>query len=157
LHQGRPAPAPVLREGIALQGVRYAFDAPADGGEPFVLGPIDLELRRGEMVFIVGDNGSGKTTLIKLLLGLYPPAEGQILLDGVPVTDQNREDYRELFSAIFSDYHLFDELIPRGPDQLRAAEEMMVRLEIAGKVRLADGTFSTTDVSTGQRKRLALV
>lgn len=142
---------------IELRQVRYRFDAPEAGGPPFEVGPIDLRIQRGETVFIVGGNGSGKTTLIKLLLGLYPPAEGQILLDGVPVTDQNREDYRELFSAIFSDYHLFDELIPRGPDQLRAAEEMMVRLEIAGKVRLADGTFSTTDVSTGQRKRLALV
>ena len=153
---GAIAPASPV-DHIELRQVRYRFDAPEAGGSPFEVGPVDLRIQRGETVFIVGGNGSGKTTLIKLLLGLYPPSEGQILLDGVPVTDQNREDYRELFSAIFSDYHLFDELIPRGPEQLRAAEEMMVRLGIAGKVRLADGTFSTTDVSTGQRKRLALV
>lgn len=166
LHQDRPAPAPVLHEGIALQGVRYAFDAPADGGAPFVLGPIDLELRRGEMVFIVGDNGSGKTTLIKLLLGLYAPHEGEVLIDGVPVTAQSRDDYRQLFTTVLSDFYLFEDLAGAGaagddgagmsalPE---AARPYLERLEIAHKVSIQDGAFSTVDLSTGQRKRLALV
>ncbi len=166
LHQDRPAPAPVLHEGIALQGVRYAFDAPADGGAPFVLGPIDLELRRGEMVFIVGDNGSGKTTLIKLLLGLYAPHEGEVLIDGVPVTAQARDDYRQLFTTVLSDFYLFETLAGAGaageggsgmsalPE---AARPYLERLEIAHKVSIQDGAFSTVDLSTGQRKRLALV
>lgn len=166
LHQDRPAPAPVLHEGIALQSVRYAFDAPADGGAPFVLGPIDLELRRGEMVFIVGDNGSGKTTLIKLLLGLYAPHEGEVLIDGVPVTAQARDDYRQLFTTVLSDFYLFEDLAGAGaageggsgmsalPE---AARPYLERLEIAHKVSIQDGAFSTVDLSTGQRKRLALV
>lgn len=166
LHQDRPAPAPVLHEGIALQSVRYAFDAPADGGAPFVLGPIDLELRRGEMVFIVGDNGSGKTTLIKLLLGLYAPHEGEVLIDGVTVTAQARDDYRQLFTTVLSDFYLFEDLAGAGaageggsgmsalPE---AARPYLERLEIAHKVSIQDGAFSTVDLSTGQRKRLALV
>ncbi|MDT0137338.1 cyclic peptide export ABC transporter [Acidovorax sp. PRC11] len=163
LHQDRPAPAPVLHEGIALQGVRYAFDAPADGGAPFVLGPIDLELRRGEMVFIVGDNGSGKTTLIKLLLGLYAPHEGEVLIDGVPVTAESRDDYRQLFTTVLSDFYLFEDLAGAGEGGAgmsalpQAARPYLERLEIAHKVSIQDGAFSTVDLSTGQRKRLALV
>jgi putative ATP-binding cassette transporter len=163
LHQDRPAPAPVLHDGIALQGVRYAFDAPADGGAPFVLGPIDLELRRGEMVFIVGDNGSGKTTLIKLLLGLYAPHEGEVLIDGVPVTAQARDDYRQLFTTVLSDFYLFEDLAGAGEGSAgmsalpEAARPYLERLEIAHKVSIQDGAFSTVDLSTGQRKRLALV
>ena len=163
LHQDRPAPAPVLHEGIALQGVRYAFDAPADGGAPFVLGPIDLELRRGEMVFIVGDNGSGKTTLIKLLLGLYAPHEGEVLIDGVPVTAESRDDYRQLFTTVLSDFYLFEDLAGAGEGGTgmsalpEAARPYLERLEIAHKVSIQDGAFSTVDLSTGQRKRLALV
>lgn len=71
--------------------------------------------------------------------------------------DRSREAYRGLFSAIFSDYHLFDELVAQDAEQVRAAGKLMDRLGVADKVQLVDGMFSTTDVSTGQRKRLALV
>ncbi len=163
LHQDRPAPAPVLHEGISLQGVRYAFEPPADGGEPFALGPVDLELRRGEMVFIVGDNGSGKTTLIKLLLGLYAPQDGEVLIDGVAVTAESRDDYRQLFTTVLSDFYLFEDLAGAGEGGAgmaalpEAARPYLERLEIAHKVSIKDGAFSTVDLSTGQRKRLALV
>ena len=146
-----------LASRIELRQARYRFDAAQEGTQPFEVGPIDLRLRRGETLFIVGGNGSGKTTLIKLLLGLYQPSEGQLLLDGMPVDDRGREAYRGLFSAIFSDYHLFDELVAQDAGHIRAAEELMDRLGVADKVQLVDGMFSTTDVSTGQRKRLALV
>ena len=146
-----------LASRIELRQARYRFDAAQEGTQPFEVGPIDLRLRRGETLFIVGGNGSGKTTLIKLLLGLYQPSEGQLLLDGAPVDDRGREAYRGLFSAIFSDYHLFDELVAQDAGHTRAAKELMDRLGVADKVQLVDGMFSTTDVSTGQRKRLALV
>ncbi|MDH6593505.1 cyclic peptide transporter [Variovorax sp. TBS-050B] len=84
LHLERASNGVILKKEIGLRGVRYAFDAP-EGGEGFTLGPIDLTLRRGEMVFVVGDNGSGKTTLIKLLLGLYAPQAGEVLIDGAVV------------------------------------------------------------------------
>ncbi|WP_321818503.1 MULTISPECIES: cyclic peptide export ABC transporter [unclassified Paraburkholderia] len=130
-------------------------DSPAPGG--FALGPVDLTIARGETLFIVGENGCGKTTLIKLLLGLYRPDAGQLQVDGQPVDDRDLDAYRQLFSAVFSDYYLFDTLIP-GEARLGAqAQRYLERLEIAHKVQVRDGAFTTTDLSTGQRKRLALV
>ncbi len=159
LHLEQPDGPATLQHGIGLRGVRYAFDA-AEGSEPFVLGPIDLDLRRGEMVFVVGDNGSGKTTLVKLLLGLYAPQEGEVLRDGEAVAPDARDDYRQLFTTVFSDFYLFEDLVAgsEGSASLpQAALPYLKRLEIDHKVSVQDGSFSTLDLSTGQRKRLALV
>ncbi|GJE83573.1 cyclic peptide export ABC transporter [Methylorubrum thiocyanatum] len=156
LLSARPPEPPRRIRAITLRGVSHGFPA-ADDRAPFTLGPIDLTIRAGEILFIVGENGSGKTTLIKLLLGLYPPQTGEILLDGVAVTAQTRDTYRQHFSAIFFDYHLFDELIPADGAGPESARPLLERLDLAGKVGIAEGRFSTTDLSTGQRKRLALV
>lgn len=156
LLSARPPEPPRRIRAITLRGVSHGFPA-ADDRAPFTLGPIDLTIRAGEILFIVGENGSGKTTLIKLLLGLYPPQTGEILLDGVAVKAQTRDAYRQHFSAIFFDYHLFDELIPADGAGPEAARPLLERLDLAGKVGIAEGRFSTTDLSTGQRKRLALV
>lgn len=158
LHLGRPPSDVRLARSIELRGVRYAFDAP-EGAPAFELGPIDVRLQPGELVFVVGDNGSGKTTMIKLLLGLYAPHEGTVLLDGQPVTPANRDDYRQLFTTVFSDFYLFEDLVGTGlaPTLPEAARPYLERLEIAHKVNVKDGAFTTLDLSTGQRKRLALV
>lgn len=148
-------PARGFRE-ITLRGVSHGFPAAGDKA-PFTLGPIELTIRAGEILFIVGENGSGKTTLIKLLLGLYPPQTGDILLDGVSVTAQTRDAYRQNFSAIFFDYNLFEDLIVPECTPLDSARPLLERLDLAHKVDVSDGRFSTTDLSTGQRKRLALV
>lgn len=141
---------------LELRNVRYAFP-PVEGATPFALGPLNLKIGQGEILFIVGENGCGKTTLIKLLLGLYAPQSGEILLNGAPVTAENRDDYRQLFTTVFADYYLFDELL-QNPDGIPDdANRYLQRLEIAHKVQVRDGAFSTTDLSTGQRKRLALV
>ncbi len=129
-------------------------------GEPhdFTLGPLHLSFRPGELVFLIGGNGSGKTTLAKLLSGLYAPESGAILLDGEPVTTDNRDDYRQHFSAIFSDYYLFDK--PFGLDAHNLEEKVahyLSRLQLNQKVTFTDGRLSTVDLSQGQRKRLALL
>ena len=149
---------------IALADAHYRFakpqderDTPAQGTGGFELGPLSLKIERGETLFIVGENGCGKTTLIKLLLGLYQPDAGQLLLNGEPVRDEHLDDYRQLFSAVFSDYYLFDTLIPGEAALTAEAQKYLERLEIAHKVSIRDGAFTTTDLSTGQRKRLALV
>jgi putative ATP-binding cassette transporter len=150
------APQPVVNS-LELRGVSYSPPV-VEGSEPFHLGPIDLDIAQGDIVFIVGENGSGKTTLIKLLLGLYPPQSGEILLNGKAVTDPERDDYRQLFTTVFADYYLFDDLVQGSAAQsLDSATQYLERLEIAHKVSVKDGVFSTTDLSTGQRKRLALV
>ncbi|WP_031397817.1 cyclic peptide export ABC transporter [Burkholderia paludis] len=149
---------------LSLDAVRYRFaqpqderDMPAQGGGGFELGPLSLTIERGETLFIVGENGCGKTTLIKLLLGLYRPDAGQLRLDGEPVGDAQLDAYRQLFSAVFSDYYLFDTLLPGEADLTAEARRYLERLGISHKVAIRDGAFSTTDLSTGQRKRLALV
>ena len=143
-------------ESIELRGVSYGFRA-VPGSTPFVLGPIDLHVRQGDIVFIVGENGSGKTTLIKLLLGLYAPQSGAVLRDGLPVETETRDDYRQLFTTIFSDYYLFEDLLQGAGIVPDAAERYLERLEVAHKVSVENGKFTTTDLSTGQRKRLALM
>lgn len=148
-------PAQAVHE-LELRDVRYAFPV-VDGATPFALGPVNLKIRQGDIVFIVGENGCGKTTLIKLLLGLYEPQQGEIRLNSQAVTAQNRDDYRQLFTTIFADYYLFDDLVQGDGDLPADAARYLERLEIAHKVSIRDGAFTTTDLSTGQRKRLALV
>ena len=146
---------------LELRGVQHRY--PGEHGDTsFDLGPIDLTMRAGEIVFLVGGNGSGKTTLAMLLLGLYAPEAGTILLAGQPVTDTNRDHYRQRFSAVFADFHLFEHLLgddgeqPAGALEARTAHYLRA-LRMDHKVTIAGGRFSTIDLSTGQRKRLALV
>ncbi|HWH88605.1 MAG TPA: cyclic peptide export ABC transporter [Pseudomonas sp.] len=147
---------PAAVESLELRNVRYAFPA-VEGSEPFRLGPVNLRIEQGDIVFIVGENGCGKTTLIKLLLGLYAPTEGEIRVNDKPISAVNRDDYRQNFTTIFADYYLFDDLIQGDRQVPQDATRYLERLEIAHKVSVRDGAFSTTDLSTGQRKRLALV
>ena len=152
-----PFPRPVP-ERIELRGVRHCYVREAEDGR-FELGPVDLAIHRGETLFVVGGNGSGKTTLAMLLLGLQPPEAGELLLDGVAVTPDNVDAYRQHFSAVFADFHLFEELLlPTDEAVVARARRVVERLQMSHKVRVQpDGRFSTTKLSSGQRKRLALV
>lgn len=126
----------------------------------FQLGPIDITLKRGEITFLIGGNGSGKTTLAKLLVGLYTPEHGTIMVDGHEVVERNRANYRQLFSAVFSDFHLFESLIGlNNTDAMldSRANALLAKLHLEHKVTVKNGYFSTRDLSQGQRKRLALV
>jgi putative ATP-binding cassette transporter len=124
--------------------------------DKFMLGPLSLRIEQGEIVFIIGGNGSGKTTLAMLLLGLYEPESGEIRLNGKPVTPDSVSDYRSHFSAIFADFHLFEQLLDSdGLD--KDVQGYLDRFDIAHKVKVENGKFSTINLSTGQRKRLALV
>lgn len=143
-------------ESIELREVRYQYPS-QDGMPGFALGPLNLSLHKGEILFIVGENGAGKTTLIKLLLGLYAPVSGSVMLDGQPVGAERRDDYRQLFTTVLSDFFLFEDLVKDASEVPADALSYLQRLEIAHKVSIDDGRFSTTDLSTGQRKRLALL
>jgi putative ATP-binding cassette transporter len=151
---GRPVP---FQEAIHLRNVSYTYQR-EPAGEGFALGPIDLTIRKGEIIFLVGGNGSGKTTLVKLLTGLYETHAGEIRVDGSAISGADREEYRQLFSAVFADGHLFPSLLglePRGLDA--RARELLTEFELDGVVRVENGRFSSTDLSQGQRKRLALL
>ncbi|MFG0928524.1 MULTISPECIES: cyclic peptide export ABC transporter [Pseudomonas] len=151
-----PGAKPARVHSLELDNVSFSFP-PVPGAEPFRLGPVNLRIDEGEITFIVGENGCGKTTLIKLLLGLYTPEQGEIRLNGATVDASNRDDYRQIFTTIFADYYLFDDVV-QGDQRIPGdANKYLERLEIAHKVSVQDGNFTTTDLSTGQRKRLALV
>ncbi|WP_164002746.1 cyclic peptide export ABC transporter [Pyxidicoccus caerfyrddinensis] len=143
------------RHEVRFSDVTFSFEG--QDGHAFRVGPLDFELRPGELVFVVGGNGSGKTTLAKLLTGLYAPESGQLLWNGAAVTDENREAYRNTFSAIFSDFHLFENVRGVPSERLEKHVEEYLRLfSLDTKLRVVDGRFSTTSLSTGQRKRLAM-
>ena len=142
---------------LELRGVSHHYPGLTEDA-PFMLGPVDMTIREGEILFIVGANGSGKTTLAMLLLGFYEPEAGQIKLNGVAVTPANLDHYRRYFSAVFADFHLFEQLLGTDHAHIQArATHYINKLKIAHKVSVANGKFSTVNLSTGQRKRLALV
>lgn len=144
-------------QSLELRSVTHTYNRENEA-ESFVLGPIDLTIRTGEMVFITGGNGSGKTTLIKLIAGLYIAENGQIYLDDQPVEDRNLEWYRQHFSVVFSDFYLFEHLLGlAGPDLERQAQQYLHELKLSQIVKVEEGKLSTTELSQGQRKRLALL
>ncbi len=155
---GTPAPAQRTDWGsLELAGVTHAYH-PDGEEEPFTLGPIDMTVTQGELLFLVGGNGSGKTTLAKLLVGLYAPESGELRFDGRPVTDENRAEYFHQFAVVFSDFHLFDSLLGMESPELDAmASRYLSQLHLTHKVRVEGGKLSTTALSQGQRKRLALL
>ncbi len=154
----------VVRQSIAdrwtaltLSNIVHTYRS-EDSLHPFTVGPINLTIAAGELIFIVGGNGSGKSTLAKLITGLYIPESGEIRLDNQPITNINREWYRQHFSAIFSDFYLFNRLV--GEEALaldNQAKIYLEKLQLEAKVSVVGGQLSTTALSQGQRKRLALL
>jgi ATP-binding cassette, subfamily B, bacterial len=98
-----PAPRPIVR-GFEFRNVSFRYP----GTSRLVLNSLDLHLRAGERVALIGKNGEGKTTLVKLMTRLYDPVEGQVLLDGVDLREYNLEDlYREI-GVIFQDFMRYE-------------------------------------------------
>src|SRR5690606_19222641 len=127
------------------------------GAKLFTAGPLDLELRRGECLFIVGGNGSGKSTVLRLITGLVAAQSGRILVDGTPIVGRSIAGFRELFSAIFVDFHLFDRLYGLEAIDANRVNRMIEEMGLGGKVQFDGGRFTQLSLSTGQRKRLALI
>ncbi len=153
-------PRPFLRQSLGLEGVTLRLSRRVRTRRGFALGPIDLTLRPGEVVILAGGNGSGKTTLVKMLAGLYVP---QRRVDPVDGRDDRRRAsataYRQLFSVVFADGHLFSDLLGL---ERPGIERRRPRRAGAARARSAacgiDGIgYSTTDLSQGQRRRLALL
>jgi putative pyoverdin transport system ATP-binding/permease protein len=156
MEERRAITAPKRFERIEVRNIEFRYtDKFSD--TVFKIGPIDFTLESGELVFITGGNGSGKSTFLRVFSGLYPPDSGEILLDGRPVTDADRDEYRGLMSAIFFDYHLFQRLYGIPDADPAEVGRLLTQFRLADKTSLTNGEFRTLDLSGGQRRRLALI
>ncbi|NTG39377.1 cyclic peptide export ABC transporter [Agrobacterium rhizogenes] len=132
---------------------RYAGATPSSS-----LGPISLEIKRGEIVFLVGANGSGKTTLLLLLCSLLKPTSGEIFLHEHSI-DSDLVEYRSRLGGVFGDFFLFPHVLD-GFGKLvsdQKISELIQDLGLLNHVTSIESRLSTTSLSTGQRKRMALL
>lgn len=148
--------APVPESFVSLHCDLASFSYPSPKGKGFGLEPFNFSLKSGECVFVVGGNGSGKSTFLKLLTGLYTPDGGRILWNDRPVTADRLAAYRELFTPIFSDFHIFNRVLGADPSYEPRLRQLLTRMDLAGKIEVQDNKLKMAGLSTGQRKRLAL-
>ncbi|MFE2733262.1 ABC transporter ATP-binding protein [Streptomyces sp. NPDC059349] len=168
---GRDADGPVpkaLAQGITLRAVDFGYHE----AKP-VLHGIDLHLRAGATVALVGDHGSGKTTLVKLLCGLYRPTAGTISVDGTSLSSMDMDAWRTRMTATFQDFSRFPFRaaqtvgvgdLPRMDDQAAVdcaavrggADEVFAKLPEGGATRLGTATDDGVELSGGQWQKLAL-
>lgn len=151
-------PTPLVKtfSHIDMEGVTFQY-TDHQGLPLFTVGPFDFHVQAGETIFIVGGNGSGKSTFLKLLTTLYYPLAGQIKLDNIALAGDRYHIYRNLFSIIFSDFHLFDRLYGLSNIDPARVEDLLRFLGIQDKTGFVDGRFVNQELSSGQRKRLALL
>ncbi|HEV3231646.1 MAG TPA: peptidase domain-containing ABC transporter, partial [Candidatus Dormibacteraeota bacterium] len=156
--------APPLKGRIEVQNVSFRYGTLA----PLVVDDVSVEVRRGQMVAIVGPSGSGKSTLANLLVGLYVPTEGRVLYDGNPVTELEARSLRSQLGIVPQQVHLFGASIranialsnPEMPlrdvkraGKLAAIDRDVALMPMGYETMLSDGGAS---LSGGQRQRLAL-
>jgi putative pyoverdin transport system ATP-binding/permease protein len=148
-------PPPDHFESLCCEGLTFQY--PSVGRHPFKVLPANFELKKGQIVFIVGGNGSGKSTFLKMITGLYIPDAGTISLNGEEIHSGNVTKLREMFSPIFTDFHLFNRILGRQKIDDKRVAELLARMELSDKTSIVGGRITNTDLSTGQRKRLALI
>ncbi len=175
LEQPGAAPAGGATEGTAPgDGIRFeqvGFTYP--GSERPALTGIDLHIRPGHSLALVGENGAGKTTLIKLMTGLYRPTAGRITLDGTPLEDWEPGTLTRRFGVIFQDFaryqftvgenigagdvdHFIDEERWREAAELGLADEFIERLPAGYASQLGKWFRDGQELSTGQWQKIAL-
>jgi len=137
----------------ALKTYKYATQY---GEVAFLAGPFNERINKGELLFCEG-NGSGKSTFLKLLTGLYHRADGQLYADDILIEEYNYSAYRNLFSVIFTDFYLFDKFYGVSDLDPEKVKNWLEKMQMQHKVRYQDGGFTSTNLSAGQRKRLAFI
>jgi putative pyoverdin transport system ATP-binding/permease protein len=147
-------------QNISVRGMEFNYgntNTEAEAEAAFSVGPVDLDISKGDAIFIYGGNGSGKTTFVQTLIGLYVPTSGEIRLNGSLITETTYPVYKTIFSVVFSDFYLFEEMV--GIDNFDEAKclRYLEMFELGEKVGVENKAFTTTNLSTGQRKRLALI
>lgn len=124
----------------------------------FTLGPINLEINKGETIFIVGGNGSGKSTFINLLTHLYEPMDGEILLNGEKTTVNERSNLQDCISAVFTNNHIFSNNYDDFAIQGNKQYNQLLKLMKLDKIIPNDKEESVRrNFSKGQSKRVSLI
>lgn len=141
---------------IEIRDTEFHYVNPG-GDRGFQIGPLNLKITKGETLFIVGGNGSGKTTMLKMLSLLYYPSSGEILINEERIGDAQIISYREMFSGIFSDFHLFAKMYGFTREELDLIKPLLKKMKLEQKTNLREDRFTTLKLSTGQRKRLAMI
>jgi len=164
---GAPPPPEPLRHGIVLKGVTFSYP----GSARSALRGVDLHIRPGERIALVGENGAGKTTLARLLLGLYRPTAGRILVDGVDLATVDPTAWRRRCAAVLQDfmrYHLTAQqnVLLGDPDRDLAAvgaatrasgaDQVIADLPQGAETPLGSGYAGARDLSGGQWQKVAL-
>ena len=167
---GKPLPVkPDHLYTLELRDVSFRYP----GADRDTLSHVNLTIRPGEKLAVVGKNGAGKTTLIKLLCGLYDPTEGQVLLDGEDIRKYDRRDYYRHFSAVFQQFSVLAGTVAENVAQVQDGDvdrprmwECLSRAGVADKIReLPQGEnthlgrevyLDGVDLSGGQLQRLML-
>jgi putative ATP-binding cassette transporter len=158
-----PMPSQPHWKKIQLKDVAFTHDNKKDGDAyQFRLGPISADFKSGEITFITGGNGSGKSTFAKLVSGLYKVESGAIFADDNEIGTDSQlsfDEYRNSISVIFADSFVFPHILN---NQGVAADDHAIRkhlkrLKLTERVDAVGGNLTSTKLSTGQGKRLALL
>jgi ATP-binding cassette subfamily B protein len=167
-HADTPAPDR-LADGIRLEHVSFAYP----GTTRHVLQDVNLDLKQGSVIAIVGENGAGKSTLVKLLAKLYQPDQGRIFVDGVDLARIAVDDWRAHIAGAFQDFFRFEFRarhtvglgdVPRLDDEAAVvtavnragADDVIERLAAGLETQLGPTWPSGVEVSFGQWQKLAL-
>lgn len=137
-----------IKSATAVHGSREA--------STFVLGPVNVEIKRGEIVFLIGNNGSGKTTFMSVLAGLLDLREGCIEVDGVVLKPQDMAAYRSRVSAIFAQFHVFRHMYGLEKIDATKATWAFEQVGLKGLTDIENSAITRVDLSAGQKRRLAL-
>jgi len=133
---------------IVFRNVQFSYD---EDSEP-VLRDINLTVKRGERIAIVGENGAGKTTLIKLLCGLYSQMSGDILINQHNITTLSLKERFRLFGVIFQDYHFLPMSVAENITLQEIGLEDAERLSVA--LREADMLDKVSQLPQGHETKL---
>jgi multidrug/microcin transport system ATP-binding/permease protein len=143
-------------ESVEFMDISFSYDTAQGSDKGFALGPVDLFVKKGETIFIVGGNGSGKSTFINLLTGLYKPTEGKILLNGAPVS--NIGELQQQIAAVFTNNHLFSNNYENFVLENNGKYKELLRvMEMDSIVKDDQDGSARRGFSKGQSKRMSLI
>ncbi len=141
----------IRKQAVTLELLDVSFTYP--GEEVPVLSHINLKIAAGEKLALIGLNGAGKTTLVKLICGFYPPSEGEILINDIPIEQFEREQYYSLLSVLFQDYSLLPVTVD---ENIASSKEAAIKQERLGFALTQSGFGPRYDKLSAKGKSLLI-